>query len=196
MIRSLGMRSAMAVLVIATAVACSTAASAASDPWAKGAQWMSIRAGYAKATGDDAANGGAGYGFGYSRMLNKKWSAGLYAHHEVMTKAGDAAEMAFPFTVELVRHYKWRTDLHPYFGMGGGGFNYRTYRSGDDRLRPSTGYYVVTGFNTPVAPRQVLGVDIRLAQLQGEDSLVNPTFGEQKDPFFHYTIKLNWSFAY
>lgn len=196
MIRSLGMRSALAALVIATAIAWTTAASAASDPWAKGAQWMSIRAGYSKATGDDAADGGAGYGFGYSRMLNKKWAFGLYAGHEVLTKSGDAAEMAFPFTVELVRHYKWKTDLHPYFGVGAGGFNYRTYRSGDDRLRPSTGYYAVGGFNTPVATRQVLGVDVRLAQLRGEEDLVNPTFGAQKATFLHYTIKLNWSFAY
>lgn len=196
MIRSLVMRSAMAVLALATVVAWSATASAASDPWAKGAQWMSIRAGYAKAAGDDAANGGAGYGFGYSRMLNKRWAVGLYAHHEVMNKSGDAAAMAFPFTVELVRHGKWRTALHPYLGAGFGGFHYRTYRTGDDSLRPSTGYYLVTGLNTPVSTQQVLGLDLRLGAMSGDEERIDPTFGEQKKSFMHYGLKLNWAFTY
>ncbi len=196
MIRNLGMRSALATVVLAGAVVWSTSAAAASDPWAKGAQWMSIRAGYAKALGDNAAESGAGYGFGWSRMLNKRYSFGLYAHHEILSRSNGAAEMAFPFTAELARHFRWRTDLHPYLGVGGGGINYRTYRSGDDHIGASNGVYLVGGMNTPIAPQQVLGLDLRFLRRTGNDKITNPSFGRQKSSVFDVGLKLNWSYAY
>jgi Outer membrane protein beta-barrel domain len=195
-IRDLGLRAAMVALVFAVAAVWSTAAAAASDQWAKGAQWMSIRAGASRNSGDQAYDGGAGYGFGYSRMLNKRWAIGFYAHHELLSKSGGAAEMEFPFTAELVRHFRLSPDLRPYFGIGGGGFNYRTFRSGDDRIRPATGYYVVGGANTPLDPHQLLGLDVRFVRLNGKEDLVNPTFGRQKSTFYSLGIKLNWSFVY
>ncbi len=210
MIRNLGMRSAMAACALAGAVVWSTAAEAATDSWAKGAQWMSLRAGYATQLGDATGQGGAGYGFGYSRMLNKRWALGLYAHHEVLSKSGAASQMVFPFTAELVRHYKWRTELHPYLGLGGGGFNARTTRSGEDHIRPRTGYYVVLGANTPIDPHQVLGLDLRVVRFEGETRPVNVVFDSPRDLALHpgatqlhtgptwsnLSLKLNWSYTY
>ncbi len=196
MIRKLGMGSALAALALTCVLAGTSSAADASDPWAKGAQWMSIRAGYAKLTGKASADGGAGYGFGYSRMLNKRYSLGFYAHHELLSKSNAASEMAFPFTLELVHHYDWHTATRPYVGLGGGGFNLRTTRSGDDGIHPSTGLYLVTGVNSPVARHQLLGIDARFARVHTTPQYQNPVFGYQHSDVFIVSLKLNWSYTY
>ncbi len=196
MIRNLVVRSAAMALALASVVVAVSSAKAASDPWAKGAQWMSIRGGYVKATGKRSADGGAGYGFGYSRMLNKKYSLGFYVHHEVVQHANAASEMAFPMTAELVRHYDWHTAVRPYVGLGGGPFNWRTTRSGDDGITQAAGYYVVTGMNSPLNAHQVLGFDARVARLNGDTERANPVFGAQENSLIVVSLKLNWSYTY
>jgi hypothetical protein len=189
-------RPALALAALAVVVATASSAAAQTDPWAKGAQWMSLRAGYAKATGDDAGNGWGGYGFGYSRMLNAKWSLGFYAHHEVVGHRSGSLQLEFPFTAELVRRYRWKTALRPYLGLGGGMFFYGTYRDGADHISPRPGGYLVWGADTPVAERQLLGVDARVAIVDGDVARVSPVFGAEESSMLHWSVKLNWSFAY
>jgi hypothetical protein len=190
------MRSTALASALLGVVAWATVAHAAADPYAQGSTWMSLRAGYAKATGGLGPDGGVGAGIGFSHMIRKQTALGFFAQYELLSKDGAAAEMAFPFTVELVRHFKWKTVFSPYFGVGGGGFNYRTLRSGDDHIRPATGYYVTLGGNLPVSEHQLLGVDLRVARAKGQPTPANPTFGEQDDPFTTMGLKLNWSFTY
>jgi hypothetical protein len=40
----------------------------AQDLWARGSEWLSVRAGYAKSTAIGAADGNFGIGFGYARF--------------------------------------------------------------------------------------------------------------------------------
>src|SRR5205823_6524779 len=65
----------------------SAAAAAGIDtqaPWSRHAQWMSVRAGYAKISAEGAPDGLAGYGFGYARFIMNRWSVGGYVHHELL----------------------------------------------------------------------------------------------------------------
>ncbi len=182
--------------VLAATVVIASSAAAATDPWAKGSQWMSVRAGYAKVSGKQAGNSFAGYGMGFSRMLNKKWSLGLYAHHEVLGRLAGSTQVEVPFTAELVRHYRWKTPLRPYLGAGGGVFSYGTRRTGEDYLDARGGGYLLGGMNTPLNERQRLGMDVRFAFVNGDESRVNPVFGTEKKTMYQVSAKLNWSFAY
>jgi hypothetical protein len=157
------------------------------NPWAAGKQWLTLRAGYAKSSVEFAAPGGAGYGFGYSRMLSKvkiyKWtlfkdfSLGGYVHHEVLGRFGGAAEIEVPATLELTRHVNWNTALRPYVGVGAGPFYRKLYRTGQDLRNVSTGYYLSFGANTPISGQHLLGVDFRFIRVDDTNSPPNPVFG-------------------
>lgn len=194
------------------------AATPAEEPeWAKGAQWMSVRAGYAKITAEDAPDGLAGYGFGYARFVMTRWSLGGYIHQELLGRFGHATAFEVPISVEVVRHTRWGAAMHPYVGLGAGAFYYKYYRTGQDVAGFRPGRYVTFGFTSPVARNNLLGLDIRLASVDKlRDNRVfansetdNPTLNDAfQHPFtvlgtgfgsgaeLHWSVKLNYAFAY
>ncbi|TMQ51447.1 MAG: hypothetical protein E6K73_05625 [Candidatus Eisenbacteria bacterium] len=224
-----------AALAVAGAVAAATAAAESvppptaattapsEDPWASGQNWLSVRAGYAKSTAVGAGDGGGGYGFGYSRMLaplkvhkasffKQGYSLGAYVHHELLGKLGAATEVEVPVTVEMMRHYQWKTALRPYLGLGAGGFYRKTYRTGSDIRSINPGVYVALGANAPIQKGQLLGFDVRIIRLNTENDPVNPVFGaggsksrhqaplpsgRPRNPgAFHWSAKINFTMTY
>ena len=203
---------AIATLWSALAMAESAAAAAPDTTdvgvhWRPGRQWMSFRIGYAKSTVTNAANGSIGGGIGYSQMLQgfKLWrfelfrhfSLGGYVHFDQLGRFGGASELEIPATVELVRHFRWTSPyLRPYFGVGGGGFYRKLYRTGSDISRMKPGVYAVFGTNVPLDDHQVLGVDMRIARVNSDNIYDNPVFGFGKRSATHLSLKLNYALTY
>ena len=77
---------------------------AADGPWAKGADWLSFGAGYARAGGKNAGDGMGGYGVRYQHMINSQYSFGAGISHEVLGHLGYSYEISVPFTAEFARH--------------------------------------------------------------------------------------------
>jgi hypothetical protein len=181
---------ALAVLVV---VAAGRQAGAAEvDPWAKGTQWVSMRAGYAKSAAKGSGNALGGYGFGYTRFYTPKWAFGAHVHHEVLGRFGGAAEVEVPFTVEVMRHFKWSTPLRPYLGLGTGAFFHKTYRTGDDETSVRKGIYVGGGVNAPIDARSLLGLDVRAID-EFDAKSTNPVFPLESSSALHWSIKLNYA---
>lgn len=190
------------------------------DPWAAGSNWLSLRAGYAKAGGDLNGNGGVGYGFGYSHMLHsfklykwtlfKKFSLGGYVHYEALDHFQSAAEVEVPATVELVRHFKWNTPLKPYLGYGVGAFYRKEYRTGADTRTTDIGRYLAFGANSPIGGRQLLGFDGRLIRVDSSNIPPDPVFGRgtaeprvtpqgielTRKTGTHWSAKINYTIVY
>ena len=160
----------------ATAVPVPAAGSsdAAGDILKRGSQWMSVRAGYAKVSGDAAPNGLVGGGFGYRRFVLDKWSVGSFAHYELLGRLGGAAEIEIPLTLEVVRHSNWGAAVHPYVGIGAGAFYHKRYRTGADESGFTPGRYLTCGMHTPVRRQGLLGLDVRMATVDKPDA--NPVF--------------------
>ena len=190
-------RVAVAAVVAGLALAAGVAAAAVeTGPWSHGSQWISVRAGYAKTAYGTAPDGLMGYRFGYSRMITNRWSAGGYVHHEALGRFGSATEVEVPLTVEMVRHFKWNSALRPYLGLGGGVFYQKYYRTGDDFGATRSGGYAVGGANVPVDKHHLLGLDVRMALVNGERDRLNPVFGLIKPQEKQWSIKINWSLVY
>jgi len=166
------------------------------DPWDRGSTWLSVRAGYAKAGYDGSPNGNIGGGFGFTHMFFHGWSLGGYAQYDVLGRFGKAAESELPFTLEAARHISWGSAFHPYFGLGGGTYYHKTYRTGDDISVPHGGGYFVTGFNSPVSPHGLLGFDLRAGFVAGDPGKTNPVFGVEKAKSTRWSAKINWSYTY
>ncbi len=168
------------------------AAAAQVDPWAKGAHWLTLRAGYAKSAVADAADGNVGAGIGFTALRNSKWSFGSSVHWELLGRFGGAAEIEVPWTVELTRHYKWNTPLRPYAGIGAGMYYHKVYRTGADAVDIRPGGFFAIGANTPVSDRSLLGADLRLT-LQTQAESVDPIFPNEESKAMRWSGKLTWS---
>jgi len=165
--------------------------------WARRTNWISFRAGYAKGTGKLAGDAVGGYGIAYQRMLDRKWSFGGSISHDVLGHLANSYEIAVPMTVELSRHSRWKTALHPYVGVGAGYYFHKYYRTaGDYTGAPAFGYSLAFGGNTPLDDKHLLGVDARVHFMRGRDGVVNPVFGPEEGTETLWTIKLNWAMAY
>jgi hypothetical protein len=147
---------------------------AAGDILKRGSQWMSVRAGYAKISGDVAPGGLVGGGFGYRRFVLDKWSVGGFAHYEMLGRLGKAAEIAVPLTLEVVRHSRWGAAVYPYAGIGAGAFYHKRYRTGADESGFTPGRYLTGGMHIPVRKQGLLGLDVRMATVDQMDA--NPVF--------------------
>jgi hypothetical protein len=147
---------------------------AAGDILKRGSQWMSVRAGYAKATGDQAPNGLLGGGFGYRRFVLNRWSVGCFAHYEWLGRFGTATEISVPLTLEFVRHSRWGAAAYPYVGVGAGAYYHKLYRTGADVSGFSPGRYLTCGIQIPVRKQGFLGFDLRMATVEKLDA--NPVF--------------------
>lgn len=176
---------ALAGLLMASAVP----AHAAEDAWAPGTGWIQVRAGYAKIAASNAPNGAAGYGFGYSRMLEPFWifkhfSLGGYVHHEMLGKVGSAAVIDVPISLELDRHFMWNGGLRPYFGVGFGANFIKDYRFPDPSGDVRGGTYLSGGANVQLNQNSVFGFDGRA----GVVSNLNKTY--------LWSLKLNYAWVF
>lgn len=167
-------------------------------PWAKGANWMQFGAGYARAGGKNAGDALGGYGVAYHHMLSNKWSFGAGVRHEILGHLGPSYEISVPFTAEFVRHYKWKTVMRPYLGLGGGYYFHKYYRTASDYTgAPGGGWHMCVGTNLPIDDRHLLGVDARVGFVAGRgETVVNPVFGPEADSQTQWSIKLNWAMVH
>ena len=152
------------------------------NPWSKGRQWLSIR-------------------FGYLRFRDSKWSYGANAQLDVLGRFGDAAEIEVPWTVELTRHFKWNTALHPYAGLGGGLYYNKVSGTGDDHAGVRGGFYLAGGANTPISDHGLLGFDLRMSLVNPEEQM-NPVFGNEavtgkaQSRVVHWSAKINYAWVF
>jgi len=185
----------MAVLAASPAVAQEI------NPWTKGRQWLSVRFGYARSAAEAAADGNLGFGFGYTRFRDAKWSYGANAQLDILGRFGDATEIEVPWTVELTRHFKWTTALHPYTGLGAGMYYNKVSGTGDDHAGVRGGMYVAGGTNTPISEHSLLGFDIRMSLVSPEGQM-NPVFGNQavtgkaQNRVVHWSAKINYAWVF
>src|SRR5947207_2360434 len=145
-------------------------------------------------------------------FFKQGYSLGAYVHHELLGKLGAATEVEVPVTVEMLRHYQWKTALRPYLGLGAGGFYRKTYRTGSDIRSINPGVYVALGANAPIQKGQLLGFDVRIIRLNTENDPVNPVFGaggsksrhqaplpsgRPRNPgALHWSAKINFTMTY
>lgn len=183
---------AFAAAVVALLVTCARAG-AADDPWQKGAAWASFRAGYAKSLEGGAPNGMAGYGFGFSRMLSDRFSLGFFVQHELLGKYGGAAQIEIPATAEYAMHFRLKTPLRPYVGVGVGAFYHKHYRSGADRAEMLPATIFKFGADVPLDAHNVLGMDARMASVLNDDERFDPVFGKPKPQSLRWSVKLNYA---
>lgn len=164
--------------------------------WNPGAQWLSVRFGYAKERGRFSPNGNVGYGFGYSRMVSKRLSLGANVQHDLLGKFSGAALIAVPATVEGIWHFSWGPGLRPYAGAGVAAVYRKTYRSGADGSTVQPGYSFSFGANAPIDKAHLLGLDVRLASVAGEGWDYDPVFLIRRPTDSMVSIKLNYSLTY
>lgn len=170
---------------------------AADGLWAKHTSWMSLRAGYAKASGEVAGDGLAGYGIAYQRMLTSHVGFGGSVQHDLVGHLGSSYEVSVPFALEVTRHFKWKTQMRPYVGLGSGYYFHKYYRTaGNYTGSPGRGIYVNLGTNVPVDAKHLLGIDTRVSFVKTTEGAVNPVFGTQKSSETLWSVKLNWAFGY
>lgn len=164
-------------------------------PWAEDANWLSFSAGYARAGGKNSGDAVGGYGIGFQHMINTKWSFGAQVRHEVLGHMDRALEISVPMTGEFTRHFKWKTVVRPYLGIGGGYYFHKYYRTAADYTgAPGGGWHLSTGFNLPLDDRHVLGFDTRAGFVKGRgENVVNPVFGPEKSTVTQWSAKLTWS---
>jgi len=140
----------------------------------RGSQWMSVRAGYAKGSGEVAPDGAIGGGFGYRRFVLDRWAVGIFAQYDLLGKFGSAADISVPLTLEVTRHTRWGAGVYPYVGVGGGAFYNKLYRTGADQSGFKPGRYLTFGAQFPIKRQSMLGLDVRMAQVDKFDA--NPAF--------------------
>lgn len=165
-------------------------------PWASNTNWLSFRAGYARATSHSAPAGLGGYGMAYQHMITPHWGFGASFQHDILGQLNHSFEISAPFTAEFTRHFNWHTAAHPYLGLGGGYYFHKYYRTGGDSGSPGSGWYVNGGFNMPIDGRHLLGFDARMSFVSTSNGTANPVFGVEKASETLWSAKLNWTMAY
>ena len=196
------------------------AANAKDDPWAPGASWVSLRAGFANSSVEGTGDGGMGAGFGFSHMLDTwsgldHFSLGGILEYNVTGKFGGASEIVVPASLEFARHFGGeRSTLRPYLGIGLGAYSRKLYRTGADTRETRFGFAFTTGANTKMSDHGLLGLDLRLISLRAVNDPPNPVFGsgsgdvvpDPRHPTTHtivephnggiWSIKFTYSVAY
>jgi hypothetical protein len=165
--------------------------------YAKGSNWLQLRFGYAKRTGDLSGDGFVGYGMAYQRMLSKKYAFAAGVDHDVVGHFAHQIDESVPFTGEFRRVFKWAGEMRPYLGVGGGYYFRKMYRTdGDYNTTVTGGGHVSFGLTSQLDDKHVIGFETRVAWLQGRKGIVNPTFGPGEDVETIWTAKLTWALAY
>jgi outer membrane protein W len=171
------------------------------DPWAKGKQWLSVRAGYARSAATGAADGNLGFGFGYTRIRSIRWSYSAAAQFDILGRYGDSNEIEVPWTIEMTRHFKWNTALRPYLGVGAGLYYHKISGTQADAASLVGGPHLAWGFNLPISDHGLFGLDIRMSVLR-PDQQTNPVFGgeavtgESQSRVVHWGAKVGHSWVF
>jgi hypothetical protein len=167
-------------------------------PWDTGALWVTVRAGYNKATYRTAGDGNFGWGFGATHMLNTGWALSGLTERNVLGKFANSSESEIPFTLELDRHLKWGDVFRPYFGFGGGTYYHKFSKTTADRSEVRGGGFVAIGGNAVVSPHGMIGLDGRVAFVSSRKGQppVDPVFGVQKQTTTRVSFKVGWSVTY
>ncbi len=164
---------------------------------AQGANWLSLRFGYAKRSGDLSGQGFVGYGVGYQHMMSNRYAFAAGVGHDVVGHFANQVDIAVPFTAEFQRHFRWKSAARPYVGVGGGFYFRKKYRTGGEYNTYTTGgAHVTVGFHSAIDDRHVIGIEARAARLQGQSGIVNPTFGTGEDSETLWSLKASWSLVY
>jgi hypothetical protein len=188
--------SALAVVLAVSAAIPARAQMINEAAWKPGAQWLSVRFGYAKAQGHDAPNGNVGYGFGYSQMVSKRLSMGGNFEYNLLGKFGGSSLIEMPIVFETLWHFKWKAAVRPYAG-GGMGVAYRkVYRSGADTADLQPDIFGSVGANMAIDKAHVLGLDLRVSGVSTDRLEDDPVFGHEKSRSVHWGIKLNYALTY
>ncbi len=165
--------------------------------YAQGANWLSFRAGWAKRAEDLSGSGLLGYGIGYQRMMRKNYAFQARIDHDVVGHYGHDVDISVPFTGEFQRHFLWKGAARPYLGLGGGYYYRKAYRTGLEYTTMATGgVHMSLGMMSAVNDRHVVGVDLRLAFVEGREGVTNPTFGPGQSVETLWTAKVSWALVY
>ena len=161
-------------------VACAGVAHAADDdPWQKGSNWMSFRAGYVKNTLKDSPSGNLGVGVSYVRLLSPRFGVGASVEHHLVEQRGDASLIEVPMTLDYSIFFRWKTGVSPFLGVGFGGYYRKMYRTGDDQSEFQPGGYVRGGLTAPVDKRTLIGLEYKLASVSSDFQGSDPAFGDE-----------------
>jgi len=142
--------------------------------YAKGASWIGLRFGYANRTGDLSGDGSIGYGINWTRMLNKKYAFAAGINHDIVGHFAKQIDESVPITAELQRVFNWSGDMRPYLGVGAGFYYRKFYRTGNEYNTMTTGGgHVSIGLTSQLDDKHVVGLETRVAWLQGRPGVVN-----------------------
>ncbi len=195
-------RAALAALLAATALLPARAVHAAAKEilndhaFTPGAQWLTLRFGYAREMGTFSPDGNVGYGFGYTRMVSRKLSFGANVQHDLLGKFGASALIAVPAMFEVTWHFRWPTTLRPYVGAGIGTTYRKIYRTGGDTSSMEPAYSASVGADVPIDGSHLLGADLRLANVANAGWSVDPVFGIRRPNNLLVSLKLTYSLTY
>jgi hypothetical protein len=165
--------------------------------YAKSANWLSLRFGYANRTGETSGDGSIGYGIGYTHMLSNKYAFAAGINHDIVGHFAKQLDVAVPITGEFQRVFKWSGEMRPYLGVGGGFYFRKYYRTGSEYNTTTTaGEHVSIGLTSQLDDKHVVGFETRVAWVQGRPGVVNPTFGAGSETETIWTAKLTWALVY
>ena len=184
-------RALLSTLALITA-AIAPPARAAEHPWDTDASWISMRLGYAKSGAEFAADGGLGWGFGFTRFLHQGFAWSASAQHDMLGRYGAAAEIDAPLTVEFTKHMAWSKTARPYLGLGLGASYHKMYRTGRDESGFRQVAYLTGGANGMIDNGSLLGLDIRLT-VQQDTRSINPIFPNREPSSLVWSAKVSYS---
>lgn len=165
--------------------------------YGKGANWLSLRFGYANRAGELSGNGYLGYGIGYTRLLNKRYAFAAGINHDVVGHFAKQIDESVNYTGEFERVFNWSGEMRPYLGVGGGFYFRKMYRTDTDYTTTTTGGpHVSIGLTSQLDEKHVIGFETRVAWVKGRPGVVNPTFGPGTATETIYTAKITWALVY
>ena len=165
--------------------------------YAKGANWLGLRFGYANRTGETSGDGFIGYGISYTRMLSNRYAFAAGINHDIVGHFADQIDVSVPFTGEFQRVFKMGSEMRPYIGLGGGYYFRKYYRTGTEYNTTTTGgAHVSIGLTSQLDDKHVVGFETRVAWLKGRPGITNPTFGVGTDTETIWTAKITWALVY
>jgi hypothetical protein len=81
--------------------------------------------------------------------------------------------------------------------VGGGYYFRKYYRTGTEyNTTTAGGGHLSLGFTSQLDDRHVIGLETRVAWVQGRPGVTNPTFGPGTDTETLWTVKLTWALVY
>ena len=165
--------------------------------YAKGANWLGLRFGYANRTGELSGDGFIGYGISYTRMLSNHYTFAAGINHDIVGHFADQIDVSVPFTGEFQRVFKMGGDMRSYVGVGGGYYFRKFYRTGTEyNTTAAGGGHVSIGLTSQLDDKHVVGFETRVAWVKSRPGITNPTFGTSTDTETIWTAKLTWALVY